>query len=199
MLTKFDNNANAILAMAPHKKSAYECPSCGYTTSRKGDMRAHFYNVKKECPKILHDIELTEDVKTYVLCNRRLNDKMLAQFTKSTIDETKEEKPKKSIEKVVEELVEQVKELKIKLDMLSENKKNESFYQMIVEKYLGGTHKKLKCGITDVSTDAIHAEIKNYDRSDVCVGQLLRYNREDPKERLQVYLFGKPQSTLIYT
>lgn len=65
---------------------------------------------------------------------------------------------------------------------------------MIVENYLGGTHKKLKCGITDVTNDTTHAEIKNFERFNDVFGQLFRYNREDPKERLQVYLFGKPPS-----
>ena len=52
------------------KKSPYTCPSCGYETENKTNMSFHFYNLKKECPKQKNNIELTEDVKKYVLANR---------------------------------------------------------------------------------------------------------------------------------
>lgn len=71
------------------------------------------------------------------------------------------------------------------------NKKNESFYQAIVEQHLGGGHKKLLIGETDVTTETHHAEIKNWDCWKESVGQLTVYNNEDPKEHLHVYLFGK--------
>lgn len=72
------------------------------------------------------------------------------------------------------------------------NKRTEIFYQACIEKFLGGTHKRLKCGITDVTTDDTHAEIKNWDSWKSALGQLICYNGEDPKPNLQVFLFGTP-------
>jgi hypothetical protein len=48
----------------------YTCPACGYKTDRKDNMKTHFYKSKKPCQKIVEDIELTEEIKLYVLTNR---------------------------------------------------------------------------------------------------------------------------------
>ena len=60
-----------------------------------------------------------------------------------------------------------------------------------MEQYLGGTHVKLKIGITDVTTDTLHAEIKVWEDWKMAVGQLTCYNNELPKEELHLYCFGK--------
>lgn len=51
-------------------KRPYTCPCCGYETSQKNDMKKHFYKVLKPCPKQLNNIDLTEDIKQFVLANR---------------------------------------------------------------------------------------------------------------------------------
>jgi hypothetical protein len=48
----------------------YQCPRCGYSSSQKGHIRKHFFTLKKICPALKKDIELTETVKEYVLANR---------------------------------------------------------------------------------------------------------------------------------
>ena len=68
---------------------------------------------------------------------------------------------------------------------------NEKFYQKVVEKYLSGEHKRVKSGITDVTNDTTHAEIKRWEDYKQALGQILSYDMDDPKEILQVYLFGK--------
>jgi hypothetical protein len=52
------------------KQEPYLCPCCGYKTSKKGNMRAHLYKSKTPCPKLRNDIELTNEIKEYVLQNR---------------------------------------------------------------------------------------------------------------------------------
>lgn len=85
--------------------------------------------------------------------------------------------------------------LKAKIDLcLSEvnaAKQKECFYQNILESHLNGKHKKLPRGETDITTDAFHAEIKNWDCYKEAFGQLLAYNKDDPRNELRVYLFGK--------
>jgi hypothetical protein len=53
------------------KLLSYLCPSCGYETDYKNNMRRHFYNLKEPCPKVIRKVELTDDVKEHVLLNRR--------------------------------------------------------------------------------------------------------------------------------
>lgn len=71
------------------------------------------------------------------------------------------------------------------------NRKNENFYQLLLEQYLGGTHKTLPCGITDISTDDCHAEIKEWKSWKEAIGQLTCYNSVDPRPFLAMYMFGK--------
>lgn len=51
-------------------KIEYCCIRCGYTTPLKKNMRIHFYRKKRPCPASNHDIELTDEVKEYILTNR---------------------------------------------------------------------------------------------------------------------------------
>jgi len=71
------------------------------------------------------------------------------------------------------------------------NRKNEAFYQLLLEQYLNGTHKTLSCGITDVTTEKCHAEVKEWKCWKEAVGQLTCYNLVDPKPELAMYMFGK--------
>jgi hypothetical protein len=57
----------------PKKKTPYCCPSCGYTTVQKGDMRKHLYTLLKPCPKTENNIELTNEIKEHILTNRVYN------------------------------------------------------------------------------------------------------------------------------
>lgn len=52
------------------KKDNYMCPRCGYESHDRSRMRRHFFEAKKKCPASRKDIELTEEVKSYILENR---------------------------------------------------------------------------------------------------------------------------------
>jgi len=67
---------------------------------------------------------------------------------------------------------------------------NEAFFQSLLESYLGGGHKQLECGITDITTEDFHAEIKKSHMWKDAVGQLLVYNTFDPRPEKRLYLFG---------
>ena len=73
----------------------------------------------------------------------------------------------------------------------TENTENkEKYYQQIIEELLGGKHKILKSGITDVTNEDTHAEIKHWSKWKFLVGQLLSYNNCDCKPNLHAYMFG---------
>lgn len=69
------------------------------------------------------------------------------------------------------------------------DKKTEIYYQKFLEKYLNATHQKTKFGITDISTDSCHIEIKNWISYKAALGQLLSYNFNDNKS-LAAYFYG---------
>lgn len=52
------------------KHKDYTCPRCGYCTPFKNDMRKHMYKKLKVCPASVRDIEMTDEVKGYVMDNR---------------------------------------------------------------------------------------------------------------------------------
>lgn len=49
---------------------SYTCPRCNYTTSKKTYMYKHLFTLKRICPGHKSSIELTEEIKQYILTNR---------------------------------------------------------------------------------------------------------------------------------
>lgn len=70
-------------------------------------------------------------------------------------------------------------------------KKQEDYYQMLLEKHFKSGHLSLENGVTDISTDIMHAEIKNWDCDKKALGQLIYYNAVSPRKDLRAYFFGK--------
>lgn len=58
--------------MGKHEQPPYVCVKCGFSTRDKNNIRRHF-NKKKPCPSIDHEIELTDEIKDYILENRIYN------------------------------------------------------------------------------------------------------------------------------
>lgn len=71
-----------------------------------------------------------------------------------------------------------------------ELKRSEAYYQRMLEVILGGGHKMLESGTTDITTASFHAEIKKWSAWKHAVGQLLCYNADDPRDVKRIYLFG---------
>ena len=86
------------------------------------------------------------------------------------------------------ELQDKYNQLEIKYEELT-NKKNEIYYQKFLERKLLATHKKTTHGITDITTDTEHIEIKHWKNYKNALGQLLSYNHNDNKS-LCAYFFG---------
>ena len=77
--------------------------------------------------------------------------------------------------------------------------KNESYFQYYMEKYLGGRHMRLESGITDITNNKIHAELKKWISWKNGVGQLQIYCSEEYREELHLYLFGpSPKKKQVY-
>ncbi|KXS14528.1 hypothetical protein M427DRAFT_44954 [Gonapodya prolifera JEL478] len=100
--------------------------------------------------------------------------------------------------KKYEEMERRVKDLERKMMTVSleegcdaSERKKELHYQRRLEQELGGSHKKTIAGTTDVTTETMHCEIKNWNQWYYAIGQLYRYNLADPRDELRVYLFGE--------
>jgi hypothetical protein len=69
---------------------------------------------------------------------------------------------------------------------------NEIVYQNHLQTILNGSH--FNCGIfgvTDITTEDFHAEIKIWTSWKQVLGQLLAYNKACPKLELRAYFYGK--------
>ena len=92
-----------------------------------------------------------------------------------------------------ETLEQTIKQLNNKLELfeLQNKKRNESFYQKCLEKHFDNkSHKVTKYGITDITTDTHHIEIKRWNDFKKSMGQLICYNHNDNK-KLIVAFFGE--------
>jgi predicted transposase YbfD/YdcC len=180
--------------------TVHVCKRCGYEGKLKHHLISHLQK-KNKCEAINEDVTIESLLNeidprynniTYdcIHCNRTFNDKSnLSRHEKVC---KKNHRNKKEIVNNQLNSTPSVEEYnKLKQDLLFyKNKKKEAFYQGILEKFLLGTHKKLASGITDVTTDACHAEIKEWSSYKEGIGQLMTYNICDPKERLEMYMFG---------
>lgn len=193
----------------------YVCKRCAYSTERKGDLLKHL-RIKQEC-QTLYSTD-TREMIIEELCTKAYNDKTYDCNRCGRKFNTRSSKCRHGktcgIRLLTKEATELKKEVKDGVETLNKlngekskletenrslrlelqyykNKKNEKFYQLLLEEYLKGTHKKLKSGITDVTAEKVHAEIKEWSCWKEAIGQLITYNLEDPKEELHVYLFGK--------
>ena len=75
-----------------------------------------------------------------------------------------------------------------------ESKRNEIYYQKFLERVLSASHQKTIFGITDVTTEKEHIEIKHWKNYKNALGQLLSYNHNDNKH-LVAYFFGAIDKT----
>ena len=187
----------------------YVCDRCNYETYQKSNFIRHLNN-KIVCEPINSNIS-RDDIKARYEKNKTIScDQCNKTYTtrqglhahkkkchpKQNSSQEKISNLEQTIleqNKVIESLKNKIVSLQLQL---AENQKNEAFYQIVVEQYLNGTHKYLASGITDVTNNDTHAEIKRWSKYKEGLGQLLTYNRDDPKERLQMYFFGKSSAKL---
>lgn len=86
-----------------------------------------------------------------------------------------------------------------KLQLVTPRVKLESYYQTIVERLLSCGHLHIKgAGITDITLDNAHVEIKNARRYHETAGQLLKYALVDAREFYVVILFGQHPVSLDF-
>jgi len=65
--------------------------------------------------------------------------------------------------------------------------KKEIYYQKYLEKHFGASHKVVKYGTTDITTETHHIEIKNWKQYKHCAGQLSCYNHNDNKKLIAAF------------
>jgi hypothetical protein len=68
---------------------------------------------------------------------------------------------------------------------------SERVYQKALQAHYKCGHKRLPSGITDITTEDRHIEIKKWTLYKQAVGQILAYDFYDPKPILEVHLFGR--------
>jgi hypothetical protein len=53
------------------RREPYECPRCGYCTNCKTNIKKHLLLNVKPCPAVKNPIHLTQEIKEYILANRK--------------------------------------------------------------------------------------------------------------------------------
>lgn len=56
--------------MPRSKLPPYTCPRCGFSTDKKDRITYHLFKMKKQCPALVTLLDLTDNIKTFVLENR---------------------------------------------------------------------------------------------------------------------------------
>ena len=70
---------------------------------------------------------------------------------------------------------------------------DEKRYQKLLEDRFQASHLHIPgVGITDITTDDTHIEIKRWSRYHEVPGQLAKYQHAIPRDKLAVYFFGRP-------
>lgn len=69
--------------------------------------------------------------------------------------------------------------------------KNIEHYRELVEAMTGGRRNRLDSGVTNVSTNEFHAEVKPWRSFAKALGRLLAFDVDDNKRELRVYFFGE--------
>lgn len=195
----------------------FECRRCGYASEHKHCLIKHLQRAN-ECFPVLADLSRIELIKEFDkkfnettfdcdYCAKKFNTRS-SKYRHQSICKKKETQ---TLEYQVKELQEQIKELQgrsngevtkpiktvdtnstLQLELqYYKNRKSEAFYQLMLESYMKGTHKTLTCGVTDVTTEDCHAEIKEWKCWKEAIGQLTVYNTIDPKPKLHMYMFGR--------
>jgi len=151
------------------------CKRCGYDCAYKYLLKRHL-NRKIPCEPLQNDISveyLLEEINNDDLTNKRFKCIFCAKLFTDPSNKLKHQKICNSridqLKEIVEKLViknndlekKSLNNVNINLELqYYKNRKNEKFYQLLLENYLGRTHKTLSCGVTDITTDKCHAEIK---------------------------------------
>lgn len=93
------------------------------------------------------------------------------------------------LETGLSDLTKKIQSINYELDELK-NERKEIYYQRFLEKHFQASHKVTKYGITDITTETHHIEIKQWKSYKSALGQLRAYNYGDNKQ-LIVALFGE--------
>ena len=174
-----------ILELYPIKDNKYAC-ECGKKYAHSSGLTLH----KRTCNFIHANLKTdAKDKRVLSYLDNKLKEITIkCDAQQKTIDQHKIDMEKQQVD-----MENQQKKLeRQQFEILAlKSKKDEIFFQKLLEKYFDAGHKKLPSGETDITTDTMHIEIKIWNEWKAAIGQLMSYNVDDPKQELRVYLFGK--------
>lgn len=160
----------------------FVCKDCSSRFTMRSALSRHRHNT---CPSRLeHQNTLIEERNDYIQLSTQLS--AINDTNNHIIDENKH------LKNVINDLGKKVQKLEIELQITKDDV-SEKTYQTLLERFRfpGSTHMRFSCGVSDITTDTVHAEIKRYDTWKEAIGQLLSFNIASPRAEMHVYLFGK--------
>lgn len=163
-----------------YNDKTYDCKYCKRKFNTCSSRARHYKVCKNKKLTECENIYLTNQVKNNKKSVLDVYNENISSLQQIIIDK----------DNIIKALNKRIEKLEFNIQLMKTSR-HEIFYQNIIEKFLNGTHKTLECGITDVTNDVCHAEIKKVHLYKDAIGQLVVYNQEDPRENLHLYLFGK--------
>jgi hypothetical protein len=158
--------------------TVHECRRCGYKTDRTSNLAKHLSQDFKCVPIDLDHHFNPNDLLAELQAIKR-------KYVRKAAPSQQPPAQRHAA------LVQKIARLQSRVNALT-TKRDEYFYQNWLEQRLGGSHMKLQSGVTDITTDTCHAEIKEWKSWKAGVGQLLAYNSELRRQEVALYLFGAP-------
>lgn len=198
--------------MVRGERHEHLCPRCGYNTVEIGAFKRHLQR-RTLCDPLLSDNDLVHTKEQYLVskekqfkcqeCNKAYHTKTGLNYHSNKEHkkaahrhehehEHEDKSEKNDLQNINASLKQKVQDLELALRLAKEDKREDT-YQRLLEKYCfpGASHLKIACGVTDITTDTLHAEIKRFEYWKDAIGQLSAYNIDLPRSELHVYLFGK--------
>jgi hypothetical protein len=160
--------------------TVHECRRCGYSTIWAKDIAKHLHKPIPCTPTDLDHFIPRDVLLEELQVSKR-------KYVRKAPAAPSQQPPAQRHEA----LVRKIARLQSRVNALT-TKRDEYFYQNWLERRLGGSHMKLQSGVTDITTDTCHAEIKEWKSWKAGVGQLLAYNSELRRQEVALYLFGAP-------
>ena len=186
-----------LLKKPEQEPRRYSCSFCNYQFNTRQSKSRHMKTCRALRLKNTPEAQVTES--TEVVTSDVSVREGTSYINQKDLILTTELQQKNSI---IEDMKVKMDDMKVKMDDMKEiitdlkleiaflkNKKNEQFYQEIMEKHFNAAHKTLNIGITDITTDDAHYEIKRWSCWKEALAQLQLYNDEDPKEHLYACFF----------
>lgn len=167
----------------------HTCERCGYTTRFSTHFKKHL-SCKSGCQAIRSDVPVEHILERYKTNPKKNTHECCGCGKWYSTKETLRIHKKMCIPN---DIVKEQPDASSTSNMITTQQSSgftEDFYQKLLEKYFDASHMRYDGGISDITTDRFHGEIKHWNNWKQVPGQLQSANIRVPRDELRVFMFG---------